>query len=79
MWASRNEKPFFECVGSGLDAALYPLGEEIKSGRVHRLIDFMRRAYLLSGAKNSCSHSTGQPIMPSYEDQRTKAIASFVF
>ena len=45
MWASRNEKPFFECVGSGLDAALYPLGEEIKSGRVHRLIDFMRRAY----------------------------------
>ena len=74
-----NEKPFFECVGSGLDAALYPLGEEIKSGRVHRLIDFMRRAYLLSGAKNSCSHSTGQPMMPSYEDQRTKAIASFVF
>ena len=40
-----NGKPFFECLGSGLDAALYPLGEEIKSGRVHRLIDFMRRAY----------------------------------
>src|SRR6476646_1318616 len=31
---SANGKPFFECVGSGLDAALYPLGEEIKSGRV---------------------------------------------
>jgi diacylglycerol kinase (ATP) len=28
-----------------LDAALYPLGEEIKSGRVHRVIDFLRRAY----------------------------------
>jgi len=28
-----------------LDAALYPLGEEIKSGRVHRLIDFVRRGY----------------------------------
>ena len=40
-----NGKPFFECLGSGLDAALYPLGEEIKSGRVHRLIDFMRCAY----------------------------------
>jgi len=40
-----NERPFFECLGSGLDAALYPLGEEIKSGRVHRLIDFLRRAY----------------------------------
>ena len=40
-----NGKPFFECVGSGLGAALYPLGEEIKSGRIHRSLDFMRRAY----------------------------------
>ena len=40
-----NGKPFFECLGSGMDAALYPLGEEIKSGRVHRLVDFLRRAY----------------------------------
>lgn len=40
-----NGRPFFECLGSGLDAALYPLGEEIKSGRVHRLIDFLHRAY----------------------------------
>src|SRR4029077_8887176 len=41
---SANGKPF-ECLGSGLDAALYPLGEEIKSGRVHRLLDLIRRAY----------------------------------
>ena len=40
-----NGKPFFECLGSGLDAALYPLGEEIKSGRLHRSLDFIRRAY----------------------------------
>ncbi|MGB7790259.1 MAG: diacylglycerol kinase family protein [Terrimicrobiaceae bacterium] len=40
-----NGRPFFECLGSGLDAALYPLGEEIKSGRLHRIIDFLRRAY----------------------------------
>jgi diacylglycerol kinase family enzyme len=40
-----NGRPFFECLGAGLDAALYPLSEEIKSGRVHRLIDFVRRAY----------------------------------
>ena len=40
-----NGKPFFECLGVGLGAALYPLGEEIRSGRVHRLIDLMRRAY----------------------------------
>ncbi len=40
-----NERPFFECLGAGLDAALYPLGEEIKSGRFHRWIDFFRKAY----------------------------------
>jgi diacylglycerol kinase (ATP) len=40
-----NKKPFFECLGSSLDAALYPLGEEIKSGRVHGLLDLIRRAY----------------------------------
>jgi diacylglycerol kinase (ATP) len=40
-----NGRPFFECLGAGLDAALYPLGEEIKSGRIHRLIDFLHRAY----------------------------------
>jgi diacylglycerol kinase (ATP) len=39
-----NGKPFFECLGSGLDAALYPLGEEIKSGRLHRWVDFFKRA-----------------------------------
>jgi diacylglycerol kinase family enzyme len=40
-----NGRPFFECLGSGLDAALYPLSEEIKSGRVHRIIDFLHRAF----------------------------------
>jgi len=29
-----NGRPFFECVGAGLDAALFPLGEEIKSGGI---------------------------------------------
>jgi diacylglycerol kinase family enzyme len=40
-----NERPFFECLGAGLDAALYPLGEEIKSGSFRRWIDLFRRAY----------------------------------
>jgi diacylglycerol kinase (ATP) len=40
-----NGRPFFECLGSGLDAALYPLGEEIKSGRLLRWVDLLRRAY----------------------------------
>lgn len=40
-----NGHPFFECVGIGLDAALFPVGEEIKSGGLHRWIEFLRRAY----------------------------------
>lgn len=40
-----NGKPFFECVGAGMDAALYPLGEEIKSGKFHRWVDFFRKAF----------------------------------
>jgi diacylglycerol kinase (ATP) len=40
-----NQRPFFECVGFGLDASLYSLGEEIKSGRFHKSIEFVRRAY----------------------------------
>ena len=38
-----ERKAAFECLGSGLGAALYPLREEIKSGQVHRWLDFMRR------------------------------------
>jgi len=40
-----NGRPFFECLGAGLDAALYPIGEEIKSGRFERWIDLFRRAF----------------------------------
>jgi diacylglycerol kinase (ATP) len=39
-----NGEPFFECVGVGLDAALFPLGEEIKSGAVGKTWDLFRRA-----------------------------------
>lgn len=40
-----NGRPFFECMGTGLDAALYPLGEEIKSGRLQLWFDIFRKAY----------------------------------
>lgn len=40
-----NGKPFFEILGSGLDAALYPFGEQIKSGKLHRWYGLLRRAY----------------------------------
>lgn len=43
--AFANGHPFFESLGAGLDAALYPMGEEIKSGKLHRLLDFFKRAY----------------------------------
>ncbi len=43
--AFANDRPFFESMGAGLDAALYPMSEEIKSGRVSRLLDFFHRAY----------------------------------
>ncbi len=40
-----NGEPFFESVGAGLDAALFPLGEDIKSGQFRKWIDLFRRAY----------------------------------
>jgi diacylglycerol kinase family enzyme len=40
-----NGRPFFECLGSGLGAALYPVTEEIKSGRLSRILELLRRAY----------------------------------
>lgn len=41
-----NGKPFFECAGIGLDAALFPFGEEIKSGNFARWFTMLRRAYV---------------------------------
>lgn len=40
-----NGDPFFECVGIGLDAELFPVSEEIKSGGVLRWLELFRRAY----------------------------------
>ena len=40
-----NGKPFVECLGVGLGAALYLLGEEIRSARLDKLINVVRRAY----------------------------------
>lgn len=39
-----NGRPFFESLGAGLDASLYPLGEEIKQGRIGRMAAFLQRA-----------------------------------
>lgn len=41
-----NGKPFFECAGMGLDAALFPYGEQIKSGNFARWFTMLRRAYV---------------------------------
>jgi len=37
--------PFLEAAGAGLDAALFPLGEEIKSGRWHQLLQVFRLTF----------------------------------
>jgi diacylglycerol kinase (ATP) len=40
-----NGKPFFECAGLGLDAEVFPLGEEIKSGAFPKWITLFRKAF----------------------------------
>jgi len=42
-WA--NDRPFFECLGVGMDAALFPVAEEIKSGGgLTRWLEFFKLA-----------------------------------
>lgn len=41
---ANNEHYFFEVAGVGLDAALFPLGEDIKAGRWQRLLQAMQLA-----------------------------------
>jgi diacylglycerol kinase (ATP) len=41
---ANNEHYFFEAAGVGLDAALFPLGEEIKGGRWGRMVQAARLA-----------------------------------
>lgn len=43
---ANNEHYFFEAAGVGLDAALFPLGEEIKGGRWGRMLQAARLAML---------------------------------
>lgn len=40
-----NGRTFFECAGAGLDAALFPLGEEIKGGRFFHWLTLLKRAW----------------------------------
>lgn len=39
---ANDDRYFFEAAGAGLDAALFPLGEEIKTGRWGRIMQFAR-------------------------------------
>ena len=41
---ANEEHYFFEAAGAGLDAALFPVGEEIKSGRWSRIVDAVKLA-----------------------------------
>ncbi|MEO7933535.1 MAG: diacylglycerol kinase family protein [Chthoniobacterales bacterium] len=42
---ANNSRVFFEAAGAGLDAALFPLGEEIKGGHWTRWLQFLRTAF----------------------------------
>ena len=42
---ANDEHYFFEAAGVGIDAQLFPLGEEIKSGNWRRLWQALRLAY----------------------------------
>ncbi len=42
---SANGQPFFECAGFGLDAEVFPLGEEIKEGGITQWFAFLRKAF----------------------------------
>jgi diacylglycerol kinase (ATP) len=61
-----NGEPFFECVGIGLDAALFPLGEEIKSGAVAKTWALFRRAasYPLHRFTIELDRPFGQALQP---------------
>jgi len=39
---ANDDRYFFEAAGAGLDAALFPLGEEIKTGRWGRILQFAK-------------------------------------
>ncbi len=40
-----NGQPFFECAGFGLDAEVFPLGEEIKDGRAIKWVSLFQKAF----------------------------------
>ncbi|MFY8216517.1 MAG: diacylglycerol/lipid kinase family protein [Chthoniobacterales bacterium] len=40
-----NGKPFFECLGVGLDAAIFPAGEAIKSGGFQRWFELLQLGF----------------------------------
>ena len=71
-----NHRPFFQCVSFGLEAALYPLAEEIKSGRFQKSIEFARRAYGYQ-RQQFVLRSIARPVTLSSKNKRTKALASF--
>lgn len=61
-----NGEPFFECVGVGLDAALFSLGEEVKSGSIFKTWDFFRRAarYPLHRFEIELDRPFGEALVP---------------
>lgn len=62
-----NGEPFFECVGCGLDAALFPTGEAIKQGGIWKWLDLFRMAYLYR--RNRYNLILDRPVEETLQDQ----------
>lgn len=62
---ANGDQYFFEAAGAGLDAALFPLGEEIKTGRWGRIVQFARLTWKYSAQRLrlefDCSVSAALP------------------
>jgi diacylglycerol kinase (ATP) len=80
-----NGRPFFEAVGIGLDAALFPASEEIKSGSLGHVWDLVLQAWCQSRhhltleldrpfavARNAAKHS--RSLRPGKHQLRVRAL-----
>ena len=68
--AANGEHYFFEAAGVGIDAQLFPLGEQIKSGNWRRLWQAMRLAY--QAEPERIHFELNLPLSEAYQPTTTK-------
>ncbi|HEX8373309.1 MAG TPA: diacylglycerol kinase family protein [Chthoniobacterales bacterium] len=75
---ANGTKAFFEAAGAGLDAALFPLGEEIKGGQWTRWLDFLRTAFHFDAPRFliTFDRPIGETLPPGQRRIRSKKLLS---